>query len=186
MRKIALPLPIYTSEPVGSVQAKDGTEFSACIGLTENLVQQLKERSLDATDTELQKNTSDLKRFGEGSYETWYAKDRTPFALIDTHGILAALIWLGPQAFPQTVDFHSDNIWATVAFRAYEPFRGRGLMRPFSVLALDMYKKLRPHHRVWLETNTDNEAGKHLYHKLGFEEIGVDSNTGRLVMAMSS
>ena len=98
MEKIQLPLPIYSSFPVGLVNAKDGEEFSVIVGLDKDLVAQLKEKSLDESDVEIQSHTSDRKRFGEGSYEEWYAKERTPFSLVEKKtGALAGLAWFGPK-----------------------------------------------------------------------------------------
>ncbi len=182
---LELPLAIYDSFELGSVSAKDGEPFQAHMGIDKTLVEQLKKKSLDDTDVELQRNTSDKKRFGTVGYEAWYAKDRTIFALTDNAGNLAAIVWIGPDPLPQ-FDIRTDKTWATIAFRAYEPYRGRGLMKPFSFLAIQQYKKMRPSHRLWLETNPDNEAGKYLYAKLGFTELGIRNSNGRLVMVMDS
>lgn len=184
-QNLLLPLPLYDSYDVGSVAAKDGELFQARIGMDKALTEQLKQKSLDETDDELQRNTSDKKRFGQIGYETWYAKDRTVFTLTDSAGNLAAIIWLGPDPLPQ-FDVPTQKTWATIAFRSYAPYRGKGLMKAFSILAIDSYKNARPEHQLWLETNADNEAGRRLYEKLGFTELGVRKSNGRLVMAMGS
>src|SRR3989344_5796473 len=94
----SLPLPVYENIKIADCTSKDGEEFSIFVGLDKNLIEQLKKYSLDENDTELQKNTGDMKRFGLGSYEDWYKKERTPFALVQKNtNTLAALIWFGPK-----------------------------------------------------------------------------------------
>src|SRR5262245_1922191 len=90
-------LTIFESHTIGALESKTGIPFDVVIGLSRDLVEQLKVRSLDESDTELQQNTSDRKRFGGGSYEEWYAKERTPYALVDKSGTLAAIAWYGPK-----------------------------------------------------------------------------------------
>lgn len=170
--EISLPLPLYTSHELGKVVARTGQEFDVVVGITEVLAEQLKRLSLDMTDTELQSGTSDRSRFGEGSYEAWYSKDRTPFAAVDMEGNLAALIWFGPQDPPETLG-ESNGTWDTVAFRSYRPYRGAGLMKSFSQLVFTTYRKLRPGRAIWLQVNTDNDPAIALYGKLGFEDRGV-------------
>ena len=93
-----LPIPIYTSARIGSMRSRDGETFTMYAGLEIDQVAQLRAYSLDETDEEIQKNTSDRQRFGEGSYEKWYAKGRVPFALVhDATGTLAAITWFGPK-----------------------------------------------------------------------------------------
>src|SRR5688572_10691414 len=114
-----MPSPLYACQQIGTLESKDGTSFAMLRGLNQDLAQQLKERSLDASDAELEENTSDRKRFGEGAYEEWYAKGRFPFALVSPEGKLAALIWYGPDRIP-TGD---EGEWTTLAFRSYPPYR---------------------------------------------------------------
>jgi hypothetical protein len=77
---LQLPLPLYDSVVIADAVSRDGDQFQLVVGLNQQQAAQLKQRSLDETDTELQANSSDRIRFGEQSYEDWYAKDRTPFA----------------------------------------------------------------------------------------------------------
>lgn len=181
MEDISLPLPLYGSKRIGSVRAKDGQELFVFVGLDKNLVVQLKEKSLDKSDTELQNNTSDMLRFGEGSYEEWYAKNRVPFALVDEKGNLAALAWFGPKPLGRkSLRFLSEEElkketqqketeWHTVVYRSYEPFRGKGLMTPFVRYVMDIYKASFPGAKLWAGVSTGNAASLALAEKLGFK-----------------
>ena len=142
---MALPLPLFAQQEIGTLLSRDGKVFTAVMGLGEELVGQLKEYSLDIADIELQENSSDFKRFGEGSYESWYAKERTPFALIDPeNGKLAAIAWIGPKPLgldsmkhlsPEEREKYEKKLesgnWHTISFRSYPGYRGTGLMKGF-------------------------------------------------------
>ena len=188
------PLPIYSSEVVGTIRSRDGDDFQVTLGLSEELVRELKEKSLDETDEELQENTSDRKRFGEGSYEDWYSKERTPYALIDGESRLAALAWFGPKPIGRkSLRYLSQeelalelaqpkSDWHTIVYRAYHPYRGKGLMTPFVRFAMADYKKRNPSAKLWAGVNAKNQASMMLASKLGFkvskeyhdEEVGWD------------
>ncbi len=176
---VVLPLPLFSEKEVGTLRLSDGEELSVRIGLSEDLVQKLKEHAQDTEDTELQKNTSDYRRFVESSYEDWYKKDRTPFVLVSKTGELAAIIWFGPEKLPGEPE---EGEWDTIAFRSYPPYRGKGIMTPFGTFALAAYSTMRPGRSIWLETGSDNEAGRHLYKKLGFTELGYQEHAGRVLM----
>ena len=62
------PLPIYSAINIAEAVSRDEEKFSVFVGLDEKMVEQLKKLSGDLSDEDLQKNTSDLKRFGLGSY----------------------------------------------------------------------------------------------------------------------
>jgi RimJ/RimL family protein N-acetyltransferase len=187
MESLRLPLPLYATSRIGEMTGKTGETFDLIVGLDEKLVAQLKERSLDLSDTDLQENTSDLKRFGEGSYEKWYAKGRVPFALVHKEsGMLAALVWLGPEPLgtksikygegkPAVVQ---DGDWHTIAFRAYNPYRGQGLMKPFALKSVEIYKQHFPSARIWAGINAKNAASIALSEKIGLhkEESVSDEN----------
>jgi RimJ/RimL family protein N-acetyltransferase len=186
MENIVLPLPLYESKKIGPISTKDGSQLVVVIGLDKKLVEQLKRKSLDESDVDLQKNTSDRLRFGEGSYEEWYAKDRTPFALVDGEGNLAALAWFGPKPLGRkSLRFLSEEElkkegeqketdWHTIVYRAYDPYRGKGLMVPFVQKAIDIYKTYYPKAKLWAGVSTENPASLALARKLGFK---VDSQT---------
>lgn len=176
------PLPIFETCDVGAITAGTSNDaFKLMIGLDANIVAQLKEKSLDLLDTDLQNNTSDYERFGKGSYEEWYAKGRTPFALIhEKTGALAALVWFGPKPLGRKSLKHltpeerakekdvREDVWHTIVFRAYHPFRGQGLMTPFAKKAIEIYKAYFPEAKLWAGINAGNAGSIALAEKLGF------------------
>lgn len=188
----SLPLPVFSSLTIGEMTGKTGEAFDLVIGLDEKLVAQLKERSLDMSDADLQENTSDHARFGEGSYEKWYAKARVPFALVHKKTrSLAALIWLGPKPLGrkslkhlspeeqmQDEEAMDAGDWHTIVFRAYNPYRGQGLMKPFALEAMRIYKHYFPSARIWAGINATNAASIALSEKIGLhkEESVSDEN----------
>jgi hypothetical protein len=182
--ELVLPLPLFASIELGTLEGKDGTLFSIVAGLDEPAVSQLKERSLDMSDVELQNNTADYKRFGTGKYEDWYSKSRVPFVAFDPGKRLAAIVWFGADEPPALTNDHAfpQKNWDTIAFRSYAPYRGAGIMSPMSRFVVAMHAKVAPDRTLWLETNVDNEAGKYLFHKLGFADVGNSVRNGRLVM----
>lgn len=195
MTDLQLPLPIYTEIPIDTVLSKDGQEFTLTIGLDEEHIGQLKQYSLDETDAEIQSHTSDRQRFGEGSYEEWYAKERTPFALVHKEtGALAALAWFGPKPlgrkslrFLSEEELQKENIqekgdWHTIVYRSYRPFRGRGIMRDFLQKALSVYLAHYPEAKLWAGVSTENAASAALAEKLGFKPDFVDTEKRWMTM----
>ena len=176
-----LPVPMYETFSVEHFTSRTNDLFTVRIGLDRELVKQLKTFSLDTSDTDLQENTSDYERFGMGSFEEWYAKGRTPFALVhEKTGALAALVWFGPKPLGRKSLKHlspeerareseiQEHTWHTIVFRAYHPFRGQGIMKPFAHLAIQRYKKYFPHARIWAGINAANAGSIALAEKLGF------------------
>lgn len=191
-----LPLPLFTSVSIGEMTGKTGETFDVVIGLDEERVAQLKKYSLDMSDKDLQENTSDHARFGEGSYEEWYAKGRTPFALIHkASGTLAALIWLGPKPLGRKSLKHlspeeraqdetrmDSGNWHTIVFRAYNPYRGQGLMKGFALKSIEIYKHYFPAARIWAGINAKNAASIALAEKIGLHKEESVSDEGWTAM----
>ena len=176
---LILPLPIYSTVKIAEAVDENKNEFAVFVGLDKNMISQIKTFSLDKNDTELQKNTGDRKRFGEGSYEDWYGKNRTPFALVHTPtNALAALIWFGPkppgtksikfQGKQKEKEGESGN-WHTPALRSYIPFRGKNLMRDFFFFTTDVYRKKFSNIYLWLGLDSENKKMLRLGEALGFE-----------------
>ncbi|PIR46799.1 MAG: hypothetical protein COV07_02350 [Candidatus Vogelbacteria bacterium CG10_big_fil_rev_8_21_14_0_10_45_14] len=179
--EFAFSLPIYRAEKLARAKASDGATFSIYAGLHRNFVEQLRAYSLEDSDTELAVSTRDRTRFGLGSYESWYGKGRTPFALVADEGdVLAAIAWFGPKSYPLRHDGHVEGKEYTASFRAYKPYRGMHLMEDFSKYALSHFDRCFPEVFLWLETNSGK--GTRLFQKLGFEEVGELSPLGKTVM----
>ncbi len=192
-----LPIPIYTAVRMGTMRSRDGDLFEIKVGLDDSLVIQLKEKSLDVTDVEIQNNTSDRERFGEGSYQEWYEKGRVPFALIDAAGNLAALAWFGPKPLGRKSLKHLTAVeraqderqldagdWHTIVYRAYNPYRGKGLMKAFVKFAMDSYRAAYPHSKIWAGIYAENPASRGLVERLGFKECAdlSDASSHETVM----
>lgn len=174
---ISFPLPIWSSVHIADAIGKDGQEFSACAGLEEKYAKQLKELSLQKSDVELGVYTRDGERFGEGSYEEWYKKNRTPFALIHKQSdSLAALVWFGPAPL-----YENETGWQTAAWRCYKPFRGTGLMNIFTKFAMEIYEKSVPG-KFWVMLKRENLSSVKLAEELGFQVVAEESDAETLVM----
>ena len=195
--KLSLPLPIYTLITLAAAKGNDGEEFEIVAGLGKNFAEEIKKYALDESDEELQKNTSDRKRFGEGSYEEWYAKNRTIFGLIHKKtGALAAIVWFGPKPlgrkslrYLSEEELKKENEqesgqWHTLVYRSYNPFRGKGLMKDFTKFAMKIYSASYPDARYWVGFSETNKASMGLASSLGFtiSEKASDRPAGWLAM----
>lgn len=175
-----VPLRLFEKVFIGSAENK-GVSFDVYLGLDEDMATRLRELSLDTDDDALMENTSDFQRFGEEGYEKWYAKDRTPFALVhrDT-GELAALVWFGPKALGvkslkhlsveerDSANMMESENWHTIAFRSYPPFRGTGIMKNFVIAVTQVYENYFPQAKLWTSNNRANTASVKLSEKLGY------------------
>jgi len=176
----SFPLPLFGMIRIGTLTSRDNEEFSVWIGADKETVAKLKEKSLDTADTDIQENTSDRERFGEGSYEDWYAKDRTPFTLLAPDGSLAAFAWFGPKPLGRPSlkylteeerakeSEQKEDVWHTLVYRSYAPYRGKGLMTDFVRFATDEYKKHYPDAKFWVGMSADNAGSAALATKLGY------------------
>lgn len=178
----ALPIPVFRSLGIGSLRTEAGEMFGIQAGLDRVLIDDLRAKSLDVSDTAIQENTSDRERFGTGSYEDWYSKGRVPFALVSEGGLLAALVWLGPKPLGRkSLKYLSaeekaaelaqhEEEWHTLVYRSYAPYRGKGLMRPFVRFCIEEYKRLIPRAHLWVGMSASNEASARLAQSLGFKK----------------
>ncbi len=177
---ISFPLPLYESICIAEATDKEIGRFFIFAGLSRELAAQLKKLSLDEGDTELQKNTSDLERFGYGSFENWYKKQRTPFCLVekDTNS-LAAIVWFGPKSPGLKSEKHENNNqatfgkdneqkWHTISYRCYPRFRGKGLMKKFAGFVMDIYLQKLGKVKLWAGINSKNMTSGALAASLGF------------------
>lgn len=181
----SLPLPIYRSVHIADAFGKDGSEFDVLAGLEKRHVDELRRLSADEQDTDLGNFTGDRKRFVEGSYEHWYKKSRSIFALVHKQsGDLAAVVWFGPKPLgKKSVKFGAeddgrkiDSEWHTVSFRSYPKYRGKGMMKVFTQFAMEQYKKQFPHVKFWGGMDDRNGASARLFRDLGFYINTEDSD----------
>lgn len=183
---LKFPLSLYESMPIAEAISDDGDSFVIVAGLDRHMAGQVKHYSLSEDDLELQENTSDKKRFGEGSYEEWYSKGRVPFALIhENSDTLTAICWFGPKPLgAKSMKYLSDEErahekelgaeagdWHTISYRSYNPFRGRGHMKGFVQFCINTYLKAFPKAKLWAIFNSQNEGSIALAGKFGFKPV---------------
>ena len=197
-KKIIFPPIIYNTVKIADAVSKEGENFSIFAGWDKKMVEQLKNLSSDKKNVELQNNTSDFIRFSEGSYEQWYKKRRTPFALIHNNtNALAGVAWFGPKLLGRKsikhlnekelkeneISLNNDN-WHTISYRCYPNFRGKGLTKKFVAFVMDVYLKNVPHVKLWAGINTENIASEKLAEGLGFKRFDKlsDDNSHHIVM----
>lgn len=197
--KLKFPLPIYDTVLIGNAVADDGESFSMFVGLDKDMVAQLRNLSVDESDTELQKNTSDFKRFGVGFYKDWYRNKRTPFVLVkDDTKELAAIVWFGPKPLGRKSLKHlsekellvnestldTEN-WYTISYRCYPHFRGKGLTKKFVIFATDIYTKNTSHIKLWAGINDENAASVTLAESLGLKVVEELSDRAEHFLVMT-
>ena len=186
VKNYSLPLPLYESLHIADAIARDGSEFDLLVGLDRQGAEKLRERALDDSDNALQDFTGDRQRFVESTYESWYEKNRTIFALVHKQSDdLAAVIWFGPKPlgkkspkFGQDDGQKEDSEWHTISFRSYPQYRGKGMMKNFSEYVTDIYKRYFPRAKLWTGTDDRNTAFIRLITSLGFS---VDEESSDLV-----
>jgi hypothetical protein len=187
-----LPLPVFSSIHIADAINKEGEEFDVLLGLDKKYTEQLKNLSLDKSDTDLQNNTGDFNRFGIGSYENWYKKNRTIFALINKQkDALAAIIWFGPKSlgkksikFGEEGNDESQAEWHTISLRSYSIWRGKKMMKNFAEFTLNFYKKYFAGVKFWMGTDDRNVAIIKIFSSLNFivDEENSDLTENWLVM----
>lgn len=190
------PSDIYKTTIIAKAESESGERFDIVLGLDKELAAQLKRHSLDESDDIIQKNTSDHRRFGEGSYETWYAKNRTPFALVETtSGTLAAFAWFGPKPLGRKSAKHlseeqliqdestlDSGNWHTISYRSYFPFRGKRLMKDFINFVTNVYRGQHPDIKLWAIINIENAGSFALASSLGYKVAEKGSDETSVVM----
>ena len=180
--KYSLPLPILKSVHIADAICREGKEYDVLAGLDKGYIEQLKELSADENDTALRDFTSDRKRFVVGTYEYWYQKNRSIFALINKQNDeLAAIVWFGPKPLGKKSPKFSEQLepkveserdlssdWHTISVRSYPKYRGKGIMKVFTKFAMDTYKQHFPHVKFWSGMDDRNPSSVGLHKDLGF------------------
>ena len=169
---------IYDTELIGEI-IKGDTVYQMFVGITLEQTEQLKALSLDESDVALNV-TSDRVRFGEKSFTDWFNKGRVPYTLIERDSDkLAALVWFGPKALGEkSMKFQAagqeniaaapDEVWHTLAYRSYPPFRGGGFMKEFFARAMEHYRSWFPDAKLWAIIDIENPASTRLAESSGF------------------
>jgi ribosomal protein S18 acetylase RimI-like enzyme len=130
-------------------------------GLSEKNIDQL--IAFTNSDNDVQKNTSDLKRFANRElWKKWKEKGRKIYAMVDENDDLMGITWFGPE---------SDGF--TFAIRIYGNARGKGLSENFLRKTMEDFMKEPEYINAqnkswWLETSKDNLPAIKIYEKLGF------------------
>lgn len=172
---------LFSVFPLGVTYTRDGTALGVHRGLSKAHVEQLCAYSLNEHDQEL-KITSDRTRFETlESYTTWFLQGRTIYGAVDTHEVLAGIVWCGPKSLPVDIPLAQDYEWHTVAYRSYGSYRGSGFMKDFCKQALDDY---RTHHqgiRMFVKISCGNEASIGLARSLGFSPL-TEASSGTSVV----
>lgn len=112
------------------------------------------------------------KRFmSVGTADDWYdKKDRSVYSLY-SDGSLDGIAWFGLNERP---DLHAGH---TFAIRLYENAVGRDLAYPLMKIVHDDFAAPGG---VWLETDDNNGAARHLYEKFGYKKMA--ERKGRVTM----
>jgi len=143
------------------------------------IVKGLSEKNIDQlivftnSDIDVQKNTSDLKRFASRQlWEAWQEKGRKMYAMIDDNDDLMGITWFGPE-----------GNGFTLAVRMYGNARGKGLSESFLRETMESYMQEPEYANAqnkdwWLEVSKDNLPAIKIYEKLGFVKTrdGVTSD----------
>ncbi len=171
-----LPLICYEAYPIAHTTVGEFGECDIVVGLDTSMVDQLIEKSQDITDIALDLTEDRIRFQNADAYEKWFQKKRTPFALVHTGtNELMALAWVGPKQFPRE---ETLDVWDTLAFRSYPPYRGSGFMTSFGRYVVQKYLEQNPTRRLWVSIDTENVASQALAGKLGF--VPADNSEGDL------
>lgn len=108
------------------------------------------------------------------------SNDRTLYTLYDYDDTrdLAGVIW---YSHSPRGDVDADY---TFAIRMYESSRGKKLAQGFMRAAHADWAWHNRNQNVWLETDTDNMAARHLYEQFGYKQVGKEN--GRVTMLYNS
>ncbi len=125
--------------------------------------------SQDLTDTELQENTWDLKRFAsEEKLKRWYSdKNRYLFCMLDWDNNLAGIYWWRPTKFPTIKEVVNQDAYNIVEqninnihtnwIRIYPHYRWKGLAK-FLFKAENHYENIFPSPYWSTDINQENIA----------------------------
>ncbi|HWB39153.1 MAG TPA: GNAT family N-acetyltransferase [Candidatus Saccharimonadales bacterium] len=139
-------------------------------GLTVNLLDQIKELAVQPSIAEYCPRDAGQRFASEEVAQAWLNKGRSMFVLIKTEdGHLAGYGWSGHETSE-----HVNDGQTTFALRVSENDQGLGLAQPYSQVIIEATKALFGASHFWLEAWQSNAGAVHIYHKLGFEDVGSE------------
>jgi hypothetical protein len=106
----------------------------------------------------------------------WYREDPRFIYAMARAADLAGTIWFTKKS--------TEGIDAeyTFAIRMYDMARGKGLSEEFTNIVWDDFENQAGYRGgIWLETGTGNDAGLHLYQKLGYKVVSTVDGRVKMV-----
>lgn len=161
--------------------------------LPEPLLDQLITYSTDHQDIDLQRMTSDGKRFGiEEKRNAWFVKNRMIYTFSDSSAKLYGILWIGKEGIPKdTVLFdgiNPDDYQFTYATRLYGSARGAGLGRLQMKVAFEDFIKSSAYQKYdgsgfWAQTSSDNVPVIKRDETIGFQRISEPDIQNKVIIA---
>ncbi len=172
--------PFGTSLKLGNLK-----NFQIYLWINHTHVSELIEYSQDSSDTAIQKNTGDKKRFTHREkIQKWYeAPGRYFFSLVSSEWKLAGIWWGRPCTAPKiqeiqdpmahkTLQDNASNLH-TNAIRIYPDFRGQRIATPFVHTCMIYYRDTFPKSVMCIDTSTTNIPLQKSYQRAGYQKVGL-------------
>lgn len=142
-------------------------------GLTQDLAQQLVDRSREPHIVEYCPNDSAQRFKSVDAIKEWLAQGRLALPLVKKRSGAWQLVgfgWLGPKQL--VVDGHPvANATITFSFRLYNEALGQGNALPYLHTLLASHAAQYGNNGVWLEAWSDNAPAIRTYQKAGFTTV---------------
>lgn len=159
----------------GAVEHLTEQGYSVQLGLTRAWAEQIIAMTRESAILEYCPRDAGERFTDMDATQHWLSKQRAVFllAIPNETGVLelAGYGWVG-----HGTSSHVPGGEITFAVRIGESHQGRGLARPFSALMLTGSAQLYGAKNIWLETWASNGGAVHVYHKLGFIDVGQQSD----------
>ncbi len=159
--------------------------FTLHLWLKQEHISDLIRYSQDQSDTALQENTGDKKRFqNEQDIQKWYEDtQRYVFSLVSHEWELAGIWWARACTAPEiskiedktaydALQANADNLH-TNAIRIYPAYRGQKIATPFANICSLHYRDMFPDAVMCIDTNVDNIPLQKSYEKWGYEKVWI-------------
>ncbi len=138
-------------------------------GLTDEYANNIAKMALEPSIKEYCPNDCGERFASLGATESWLAKGRVAFLLLQSKSNKLELVgygWAGAGT-----SLHVPDGETTFALRIGEVGQGQGLATPFARLIINSSAAMYDAKNFWLETWHSNGGAVHIYHKLGFENV---------------